>query len=131
MKQLKDDLEFDWEGSGRIKLPEEPPVRDRKKENIFVKVEQKPKIKGGIKSLYRDINYPRKAKIADIEGTIQVQFFIDTEGNAKNAEVIRGIGGRCDKEALRAVKELTFKPGRQRGRAVQVQMTLAVRFQLQ
>ncbi len=44
--------------------------------------------------------------------------------------VIRGIGGGCDEEALRAVKEARFKPGRQRGKVVPVKMSLPITFKL-
>ncbi|HCI69759.1 MAG TPA: energy transducer TonB, partial [Balneola sp.] len=47
-----------------------------------------------------------------------------------NPRVIRGIGGGCDEEALRVIKTAKFTPGMQRGRPVQVQMSLPILFKL-
>jgi protein TonB len=123
------DLDINWEdGEGKLALPEEP--KDEIVETIFLPVEQQPKMKGGIKSLYKKITYPRKAKLAGIEGTVLVQFIVATDGSVKDAKILRGIGGGCDKEALRVVKELEFEPGRQRGKAVPVRMSIPVIFKL-
>ncbi len=44
--------------------------------------------------------------------------------------VVRGIGAGCDEEALRVVREARFKPGKQRGKAVKVKMSLPITFKL-
>jgi len=45
--------------------------------------------------------------------------------------VLRGIGGGCDEEAMRVVKNMPkWKPGKQRGKAVRVSYMLPVNFQL-
>ncbi|WP_170245665.1 energy transducer TonB [Fodinibius salinus] len=56
---------------------------------------------------------------------------VDTDGKVKNAKILREIGGGFDKEALRAVRNLIFEPGKQRGKSVQVRMTIPVVIQLQ
>lgn len=101
-----------------------------KDETIFVPFEQRPKIIGGIESVYKEITYPKKAKLAGIEGTVIIQFIVNKKGNVTNAKVIRGIGGGCDEEALRAVKNIKFKPARQRERYVNIQMRIPIKFQL-
>lgn len=122
-------LDINWEGgNGKLAVSEEP--EDKIDETIFVAVEQEPKIKGGIKSLYKKVNYPRRAKLAGIEGTVHIQFIVAPDGSVKQAEILRGIGGGCDKEALRVVKDLEFEPGRQRGKAVPVRMSIPVIFKL-
>lgn len=99
-------------------------------EEIFIVVEQPPVLIGGIDAIQSHIEYPKMALQAGIEGRVIVQFVIDKEGNVKNPFIVRGIGGGCDEEALRAVKLAKFKPGMQRGRAVQVHYTLPVTFKL-
>ena len=44
--------------------------------------------------------------------------------------VVRGIGAGCDEEAIRAVQQAQFKPGKQRGKAVRVKMSLPITFKL-
>jgi len=111
-----------------------PPPKQKKEddsEDFFVAVEQMPKLKGGLAALQKKINYPEMARKAGIEGRVIIQFIVDENGNVEDPHVIRGIGGGCDKEALRVVKKAQFKPGRQRGEAVRVQYSLPIVFKLQ
>lgn len=90
-----------------------------------------PALIGGLASLQQNISYPNMARKAGIEGRVIVQFVVTEQGTVENPQVIRGIGGGCDKEALRAVTTAKFEPGRQRGKAVRVQYSLPVTFRLQ
>lgn len=117
------------------KLDVPPPPKENKKkdkeEKVFQVVEQQPQLIGGLKALQQKINYPDMARKAGIEGRVYVQFVVNKHGRVENAHVIRGIGGGCDKEALRVVKQAKFKPGLQRGRPVKVQYSLPIVFKLQ
>lgn len=121
------DLNLDEE----LELPPPPPDAEEDEENFFVAVEQMPELIGGLAELQKNIKYPQMARKAGIEGRVIVQFIVTEDGNVEDPRVIRGIGGGCDEEALRAVKNAKFKPGKQRGKAVRVQYSLPVIFQLQ
>ncbi len=97
---------------------------------FFVAVEQMPEPIGGIAGIQKRIHYPEIAKRAGIEGRVYVLAFIDDKGNVVKARVLKGIGGGCDQVALKAVEETKFTPGRQRGKAVNVQVTVPVVFKL-
>lgn len=99
-------------------------------EQVFVVVEQMPELIGGLESLQREIQYPAIAAKAGIEGRVIVQFIVDEEGRPTKPMVVRGIGAGCDEEAVRAAMTTRFEPGRQRGKAVKVQMSLPVTFKL-
>jgi protein TonB len=61
-----------------------------------------------------------------------VKFVVNEDGDISDAQVLRGIGGGCDQEALRVVKSMPkWKPGKQNGRAVKVYFTLPVTFRLE
>ncbi|HKK44035.1 MAG TPA: energy transducer TonB [Balneolaceae bacterium] len=116
----------------KMDLP--PPPEEAKKqdeEDFFVAVEQMPELIGGLAKLQSSISYPEMARKAGIEGRVIVQFIVTETGKVENPKVIRGIGGGCDEEALKAVSKARFKPGRQRGNAVRVQYSLPVVFRLQ
>jgi len=116
----------------KMELP--PPPQQQKKEDeedFFVAVEQMPELIGGLAKLQSQIRYPEMARKAGIEGRVIVQFIVTEEGTVDSPKVIRGIGGGCDEEALKAVSQAKFKPGRQRGKAVRVQYSLPVVFRLQ
>lgn len=99
-------------------------------DDLFVVVEEMPKLIGGLQSLQSKIEYPEQAKKMGIEGRVTVTFIVDEDGNVENPMIVRGIGGGADEEALRAVKEVKFTPGLQRGKPVRVKYTLPVVFRL-
>lgn len=123
------DAEFDLDQP--IELPPAPEEAPEQEEDFFLAVEQMPELIGGLAGLQRSIKYPEMARKAGIEGTVNIQFIVTEDGTVEDPRVIRGIGGGCDEEALRAVRQAKFKPGRQRGTAVRVQYSLPVVFRLQ
>jgi protein TonB len=130
---INSELDFD----SQLELPPAPPKQADEEadgddeEDFFVLVEQMPELVGGISSLQKKIKYPENAIRANIEGRVYVQFIVNEKGEVENPRVIRGIGGGCDEEALRVVKQAKFRPGLQRGRPVRVQFNLPVIFRLQ
>lgn len=98
---------------------------------VFVAVEQQPKIRGGLQALYDNVSYPQSARRAGVEGRVIVQFVVHEDGTVHDARVVQNVHPLLDREALQAVRDLEFEPGRQRGTAVRVRMTLPVQFRLQ
>ncbi|MEQ9310509.1 MAG: TonB family protein [Balneolaceae bacterium] len=125
------DAELDLGEVFEVPPPPRPQnLEEDDEDEIFIVVEQPPVLIGGINSIQETIKYPAMAMSAGIEGRVIVQFTINKEGKVVNPFVVRGIGGGCDEEAVRAVKEAKFRPGMQRGRAVQVRYTLPITFKL-
>ena len=91
-----------------------------------------PEFKGKLKPwLSRNIKYPKLAKSTGIQGKVYIQFIIEEDGSVSNAEVVRGIGGGCDEEALRIVNLMPkWEPGLQNYEPVRVRMTLPITFKL-
>lgn len=104
-------------------------------EEIFTIVEQQPVPVGGMASFYRyigeNLRYPTRAARQGIEGRVFIQFVVERDGSLTDVQVVRGIGGGCDEEAIRVVQGAPkWEPGRQRGRPVRVRMVLPILFQL-
>jgi protein TonB len=115
--------------------PEKPKVVEVEEPDFFVVVEDMPEYPGGEQAMYKwlgkNIKYPQVAKENGIEGKVFVRFIVDQTGKVKDAQVVRGIGGGCDEEALRVVNQMPdWKPGKQRGKPVKVQFTIPIHFQL-
>ncbi|WP_375585898.1 energy transducer TonB [Cyclobacterium xiamenense] len=113
---------------------EEAPVEE-KADEIFDVVENMPTPPGGMegwnKYLSKNLKYPTQARRMGIEGTVYVVFVVNTDGSIQDVDILRGIGGGCDEEAMRVVKNApAWEPGRQRGRPVRVKMRLPIRFKL-
>lgn len=94
-------------------------------------VESQPELIGGMEALQDAVDYPEFAKKARIEGRVIVQFVVDKKGNVQDPKVTRGVHKLLNEEAIRAVKKQKFKPGKQSGQVVKVQMSLPVTFRLQ
>jgi periplasmic protein TonB len=116
-----------------------PPVREEEEvseQEIFTVVESMPEFPGGAQAMMeyiaRNIRYPPMARESGIQGRVFVNFVVEPDGSVSNVNVLRGIGGGCDEEAIRVVQGMPkWTPGRQRGKAVRVSFNLPVRFTLQ
>ena len=103
---------------------------------IFTVVEQMPEFPGGMNRLAEylatNIRYPQLARESGIQGRVFINFVVEADGSVTNVRVIRSLGGGCDEEAMRVVRNMPrWTPGRQRGRAVRVSYNLPVNFRLQ
>jgi protein TonB len=110
---------------------EEKVVEQEAAPTYFVAVEEMPEPIGGIKAIQEKITYPEIAKRAGVEGKVYVLAFVDEGGNVTKAQILKGIGAGCDEAARDAVLQTKFKPGKQRGVPVKVQVSIPIIFKLQ
>ncbi len=76
--------------------------------------------------------YPDMARNAGIEGTVVVEALVDVDGSVADARVLRSSGNQSlDQAAIAAARRATFRPARQRDRAVRVWVSIPYRFSLQ
>lgn len=105
-------------------------------EEVFVIVEDMPKFQGKGPDAFRawiaqNMVYPPIAAENLIQGTVFVQFAINSKGEVVDVKVVRGVDPSLDAEALRVIKASPkWEPGKQRGKAVKVQFTFPIRFVL-
>lgn len=127
------DAELNFSSDGYLPPPpkqEEEAADEEPEEDFFIAVEQMPELIGGMKAIQDKIRYPELAMKANIEGRVYLQFIVNEKGEVENPVVLRGIGGGCDEEAIRVIKEAKFRPGMQRGRPVRVRYALPIVFML-
>ena len=110
--------------------PPPDPNGGEESSEVFVAVEESPELIGGMDALYDKVGYPDFARRAGIEGRVVVQFVVDEEGNVTDPQVSSSPHDSLSEEAVRALSQMQFTPGRQRGNAVRVQMALPVMFGL-
>lgn len=115
-----------------VEAPPPPEVVEEIEEApvFFIAVEELPEPIGGMSAIHERIDYPEIAKRANIQGRVYVRAFVDEKGDVQKVELLKGIGAGCDEEIIRVVKETKFKPGRQRGKPVKVQVALNFLFTL-
>ncbi|MFH1000955.1 MAG: energy transducer TonB [Bacteroidota bacterium] len=114
-------------------VQEDEEVEEQK---IFLVVEDMPMFPGGEAAMYKfigkNIEYPRMAKESGISGRVFVTFVVERDGRVTDVQVLRGIGGGCDEEAVRVIQAMPkWTPGKQRGKPVRVQYRMPIKFTLQ
>ena len=102
---------------------------------IYTVVEEMPSFPGGDQELLKfmadNTKYPPLARENGLQGIVVVSFVVDARGKIDKVQVLRGIGGGCDEEAIRVMKAMPlWSPGKQRGMPVHVQYNLPFRFTL-
>lgn len=115
------------------KAPEVVAQQDGDEEEVFMIVEEMPEFAEGeealMKYLIESVKYPEEAKNKNIQGRVFVRFVVNKEGNIKDVKVERGVDPLLDAEAVRVVSAMPkWKPGMQRGQAVNVSFIIPITF---
>lgn len=101
---------------------------------VFTVVEEMPEFPGGPKALMeyiRDIRYPADAHAAGIEGRVITSFIVRKDGSIDNIRIEKSVSPSIDAEAKRIIAAMPrWKPGKQRGEAVNVKLTFPISFKL-
>jgi len=105
-------------------------------EEVFYIVEEMPEYPGGEMALRQymatAVKYPDDAVKKGIQGKVYVTFVVSKDGTVADAKIARGVDPSLDTEALRVVNNLPkWKPGKQKGQAVNVSYTVPINFKLQ
>ena len=74
--------------------------------------------------------YPFEMRRAGVEGTVIVEFIVDSKGDARNAFAVRSTQREFEQSAVQAVNKWKFHPGRKGGRAVNTRMQIPIVFKL-
>ena len=81
--------------------------------------------------LQENMRYPTLAREKNIQGKVQLSFIVEIDGSLSEIKVLKGIGGGCDEEAIRVLKNSPqWKPGIQNGMPVRVSYTMPISFKL-
>ena len=99
-------------------------------------VDEMPQFPGGPSALFefisKNIQYPKEAEDANLQGRVIVSFVVEKDGSVSNAKVVRPIDPLLDAEALRVVNSMPkWIPGKQNGEAFRMKYTVPVTFRLE
>jgi TonB family protein len=84
-----------------------------------------------LKHIASNLLYPVQARRMGIEGTVFVEFVVQTDGSITDIRAKKGIGAGCDEEAIKAVQSLPkWNPGKNNGVAVKSRLVLPINFKL-
>lgn len=119
-----------------LQTSEDENLAKKGEEAVFVVVESQPEYPGGmgelIKFLSRNIKYPAAAQQARVQGKVIVEFLVGKDGSISDIKVKRSVNPELDAEAVRVIGLMPkWRPGEQRGKAVDVRYELPITFRLQ
>jgi len=111
-------------------------VEEDEEDKIFDVVEEQPEFPGGMAALNKffreNVKYPVMAQEMNIQGKVYVKFTVWKDGSVRDVQVVRSADKSLDQEAMRLVSRMPkWKPGKQRGKAVNCKFTVPVTFKLQ
>ena len=88
-----------------------------------------------LKYVYTNIKYPKASRESGEQGMVVVQFIVNQEGMIEDPTLVRNVSELIDAEVLRMLdkmaNEITWVPGKQSGKKVDVKFTLPVKFKLE
>lgn len=117
------------------KKVEAKPLEVKEGEEVYTVVDENASPIGGMAAFYKhvasELNYPAHAVRMGVEGKVYVEFIINKDGSISDANVVRGIGGGCDEEAVRVVNNSPdWTPAKQNGKIVRQKYTIPITFKL-
>jgi TonB family protein len=119
-------------GSAKAKVVPQPESGEGE---VFMVVEEMPEFPGGLEAMVQwigqRVKYPEQAKKEGITGKVMVSFTVNKAGKVIDVKVERSAHPLLDAEAVRVIGEMPdWKPGSQKGKKVDVGMTVPVKFNL-
>lgn len=75
-------------------------------------------------------DYSDQARRAHVEGEVELEIVVRSNGTVGDIKVLRGLGGGLNERAIDAVRQWRFSPSRMRGTPVDVIVQVAVEFKL-
>ncbi len=70
-----------------------------------------------------NLEYPRQARLGNLQGKVVLYFVVEPSGLATNISVKNSVGGGCDEEAIRIMQLIKWYPGKKDNKLVRVPMT--------
>lgn len=118
-----------------FKVVEEMPRFPGCEDQADAKLRQECSTKKMMEYIASNLQYPKQAADATVEGTVVVKFVVQKDGALSDIDIVKGIGGGCDEEVLRLVNSMNTQgirwiPGRIKGKTVSVEYNLPIRFKL-
>ncbi|WP_320052089.1 energy transducer TonB [uncultured Acetobacteroides sp.] len=111
-------------------------IFDESEVSCYMVVEKMPSFPGGQEAMINFLNqntqYPSAAIEKKMEGTVFVQFIVDSTGKIEEPKVIRSVSPELDNEALRVVRLFPhWNPGIMMGEKLRVGYTMPFKFVLE
>ena len=107
------------------------------KDGVYEMTDARPVYPGGQEALENYVNnnieYQQPAIDENTEGTVNVQFVVDENGNVTNAKAIgKELGNGLDQEAVRVISNMPkWTPGKVKGKNVKTRVVLPITYKIE
>jgi len=101
------------------------PVQEKAPESNYTPYDEAPQLLSSIK-----LKYPPDAKKKGIEGKVVVKILISKTGAVETTEIAKSIP-ELDAAAIDAIKKVKFKPGKYKGKPVDVWVRIPINFEIE
>ncbi len=97
--------------------------------------DQPASFKGGLEGLAMylrtNLKYPAEAQAKKIAGKVYIQLVVNVDGKASDFQVLKGLGGGCQEEALRVLRQAEgWIPALSKGKPVSSTLVIPINFML-
>lgn len=76
-------------------------------------------------------HYPERARLMELEGRVTIAFTVSDKGDVTKTSVVKSTGyDILDREAIRTLKEASFRPAMENGVAIKSQQQMTFKFGL-
>ncbi|WP_420150838.1 energy transducer TonB [Spirosoma sp.] len=104
-------------------------------QSLVTNADEPPQFPGGMDKLAdylkKNLQYPKAARKAKLEGRIVVNFVVTSEGRIEDVKLYNSLGLGTDEEAIRLVENMPiWIPAKQGGKAVNARYNLPIDFSL-
>ena len=105
------------------------------KEKKVDETDQPASFKGGLEGLAMylrtNLKYPAEAQAKKIAGKVYIQLVVNVDGKASDFQVLKGLGGGCQEEALRVLRQAEgWIPALSKGKPVSSTLVIPINFML-
>ncbi len=70
-----------------------------------------------------NLEYPRQAQLANIQGTVVLSFIVEPSGYITNIGLEKSVAGGCDQEAIRVLQLIKWYPAKKNDQLVRAKLT--------
>jgi periplasmic protein TonB len=92
-------------------------------EQYVLSADKMPEPIGGMGAIMKKIT----AK-PDKEGKVYLMVYVNENGNVDDVKVVKGLGSKCDEDAIKAIKSSKFSPAMNGSSSVKAKLSMAIKF---
>jgi protein TonB len=92
-------------------------------EQYVLAADKMPEPVGGMNSILKKISIK-----SDKEGKVYLLVYVNESGDVDDVKIVKGLGNKCDDEAIKVVKASKFSPAMNGSNSVKAKLSMSIKF---